>query len=64
MGSRRIQPYLEYEGISAPDLVFISHGDEDHVNGIEELIREEGWRPGMIVTSAAAAESSRMQALK
>lgn len=64
VGSRRIQPYLEYEGISAPDLVFISHGDEDHVNGIEELIREEGWRPGMIVTSAAAAESSRMQALK
>lgn len=64
VGSRRIQPYLEYEGISAPDLVFISHGDEDHVNAIEELIREEGWRPGMIVTSAAAAESSRMQALK
>ena len=38
-------PYLKYRGIQHIDAVFVSHPDEDHCNGIEELFalgEEEG----------------------
>lgn len=35
-----IVPYLKYQGIGTVDYVFISHGDEDHINGIEEILTE------------------------
>lgn len=38
VGKYRIEPYLKAMGAGTIDYVFISHGDEDHVNGIEELI--------------------------
>lgn len=34
----KIVPYLKYEGISQIEAVFLSHADEDHVNGIIELM--------------------------
>lgn len=45
VGYYRILPYLKSEGVSELDAVFISHLDEDHYNGILELIElsdEEG----------------------
>ena len=45
VGEYRILPYLRYHGITEIEAVFITHGDEDHCNGILELIslsREEG----------------------
>lgn len=34
----RIEPLLKYYGISRISCVFLSHGDKDHTNGIEELL--------------------------
>lgn len=38
VGHYRIEPYLKYRGVGALDYVFVSHGDSDHMNGIEELM--------------------------
>lgn len=38
VGEYRILPYLKYEGIEQLDYVIFSHLDEDHINGIRELL--------------------------
>lgn len=37
-GSYRIEPFLKSRGKGSLDYVFISHGDADHMNGIQELL--------------------------
>jgi competence protein ComEC len=41
VGKYRIIPFLKYRGRNVLDYVFITHMDEDHVNGIEELLGQE-----------------------
>lgn len=48
VGKYVISPYLKYRGISRVDCVFLSHLDEDHYNGILELLEEGNPRLGMI----------------
>lgn len=45
VGTYVILPYLKQQGISRVDGIFISHSDEDHVNGIKEVLEEarKGW---------------------
>jgi competence protein ComEC len=38
LGQYTLIPYLRSQGISTLDAIFITHGDEDHYNGILELI--------------------------
>lgn len=38
VGQYRIEPFLKSQGIGTLDYVFLSHGDADHMNGIEEMI--------------------------
>ncbi len=51
VGKYRIEPYLLSMGVNKVDYVFISHGDTDHLNGIEEmLVRQElGVEIGTVV---------------
>lgn len=44
-GIYRIEPYLLAGGVDTLDYVFVTHGDEDHINGIQELL--EGQRLGV-----------------
>lgn len=46
VGKYRIEPFLKSQGVAVLDLVFISHGDADHMNGIEEMLerQEQGVR--------------------
>lgn len=47
VGKYRMIPFLKYQGVSILQAVFITHPDEDHCNGIKELIEigeEEGIR--------------------
>ena len=37
----RIAKMLKYYGRNEIDAVFVTHGDEDHVNGIEELAERQ-----------------------
>uniref|UniRef100_UPI000481EEDD DNA internalization-related competence protein ComEC/Rec2 n=1 Tax=Eubacterium cellulosolvens TaxID=29322 RepID=UPI000481EEDD len=38
VGHYRILPYLKEQGIAELDGIFLSHADEDHINGVEELL--------------------------
>lgn len=37
-GNYRILPYLKWSGIQQVDGIFLSHMDEDHINGVTELL--------------------------
>ena len=51
VGQYRIEPFLKSQGVGMVDYVLISHGDSDHMNGVEELIerRDIGVRIGTLV---------------
>ena len=41
VGKYRMESFLKSQGVGVLDYVFISHGDSDHYNGIEELIERQ-----------------------
>lgn len=65
VGRYRIESYLKAVGAGTIDYVIISHGDEDHINGIEELIgrRKIGVSIRRIVLPPEEAWNERLQAL-
>lgn len=71
VGQYRIEPFLKVRGVNRLDYIFVSHGDADHMNGIQELLErqrqgikigalvlpvEETW-DGALCDLAATAES-------
>lgn len=64
VGEYVLLPFLKYNGISHIDAVFLSHPDEDHCNGILELLtlaKEERVTIDRIVLPAIA-ETNRQEA--
>ncbi|MDD3361654.1 MAG: DNA internalization-related competence protein ComEC/Rec2 [Hespellia sp.] len=41
VGKYRLEPYLKSQGISTLNYVFVSHGDSDHYNGVEEMLQRQ-----------------------
>ena len=41
VGKYRIEPFLKARGVSEIDYAFITHGDSDHINGLEELLERQ-----------------------
>lgn len=41
VGKYRIEPFLKSRGIGRLDYVFVSHGDLDHMSGIEEMLMRQ-----------------------
>ncbi|MEG0721508.1 MAG: DNA internalization-related competence protein ComEC/Rec2, partial [Lachnospiraceae bacterium] len=41
VGKYRMEPFLKSQGVGTLDYVFISHGDADHFNGIEEMLKRQ-----------------------
>ena len=41
VGTYRIEPFLLSQGVRKLEYVFVTHGDADHINGIQELPPEE-----------------------
>ncbi|MBO4980461.1 MAG: DNA internalization-related competence protein ComEC/Rec2 [Lachnospiraceae bacterium] len=57
VGQYVLKPFLKYHGISHIDGVFVSHPDEDHCNGIEELL-QAGKEWGITVGNLMLCEGS------
>ncbi|MBQ4537167.1 MAG: DNA internalization-related competence protein ComEC/Rec2 [Lachnospiraceae bacterium] len=58
VGTYVLKPFLKYNGISRVDAVFLSHSDEDHCSGIEELLEmQEEW--GIIVEKVVVSECDK-----
>ncbi len=41
VGQYRLESFLKSQGVGTLDYVLISHGDSDHMNGVEELIERQ-----------------------
>ena len=41
VGKYRIEPFLKARGVSEIDYAFITHGDSDHISGLEELMERQ-----------------------
>lgn len=41
VGKYRIEPFLKARGVSEIDYAFITHGDSDHISGLEELLERQ-----------------------
>ncbi len=46
-----ILPYLRHEGIRRISFMMLSHADEDHMNGLAEVLAADGLRVGELVLS-------------
>lgn len=54
----RLLPFLKSRGISEIEAVFLSHEDADHINGVEELLRDETFKVELLVLPATADSST------
>ncbi len=60
VGKNRLQPYLLYTGEDCIDYAIVTHADEDHINGLKELIEGRRIRirhlvlPGVEIRSRSA----------
>lgn len=64
VGERVLLPFLKYSGIRRLDGVFVSHPDEDHMNGVVELLElgeESGVEIGQVVLPDMDEELLREQ---
>ncbi len=41
VGTYRIEPFLLSQGVRKLEYVFVTHGDADHINGIQELLQNQ-----------------------
>lgn len=55
VGKYRILPFLKYKGIKSIDYWFVSHADEDHINGLKEVL-EDGYAVENLVVSKATVD--------
>lgn len=65
VGQYRIEPYLLSQGVDRLDYVFVSHGDSDHISGIEELLRRQkiGVKIGTLVLPGKAVWDEAIRGL-
>jgi competence protein ComEC len=61
VGQYRIMPFLDYYGEESVDYVCVTHGDEDHLSGIRELL--EASRADCLVMSTVSDEDTTCQEL-
>lgn len=63
LGSYVLEPALSYYGISYVDNWFVSHGDEDHLSGIRELL-EEGYPIGRLILPVMSEKTEQIEKLE
>lgn len=66
VGEYRIIPYLKSQGIEGIEYVFVTHGDKDHISGVEELLSspDEGIRINALVFPAGYEKDKALLKLK
>lgn len=41
VGAYRLEPYFLSQGVDALDYVFVTHGDDDHISGVREMLENQ-----------------------
>lgn len=64
VGKYRIIPFLKCQGVSKLDYLFLSHMDGDHINGAEELLKEDaGISVGCLVMPELVKQDGKYRSL-
>ena len=64
-GKNILEPFLESKAVSRVETVFLTHADQDHINGIEYLLSApDGPEIGQVVLNAAAETDPVYEELK
>lgn len=63
LGKNRLEPFLKSKGISCLDYIFVTHGDQDHINGIEYLLKESSIKVNNLVFSCLSEEDETVKRL-
>lgn len=63
VGTYVLEPALSYYGISYVDNWFVSHGDEDHLSGIRELL-EAGYPIGRLILPVMSEKTEQIAQLE
>lgn len=53
LGENRLEPFLKSQGIGVIDFAIVSHGDQDHISGLEYLMEESSIGIKCLVLPAA-----------
>lgn len=59
VGKKRIIPALKCMGIRRLEAVILSHGDDDHVNGMQAVLRDPAFSVGCLMLPGADRENER-----
>lgn len=59
-GSRIISQFLKWKGVTVLDTVFFSHTDDDHVNGIIEMLEEGYPEIGQVICGCNVDDESEI----
>ena len=62
VGEYRLEPFLDFKAVRQVDFAMVSHGDSDHLNGIEELM--ERGRIGKLVLPGGRKEDEGLTGLE
>lgn len=62
VGKYRMEPFLKSQGVGKLDYVFVSHGDSDHYNGIQEMMERQllGVKIERLVLPANYAQDEKL----
>ena len=60
----KILPYLKYAGIRKLSFIMVSHGDEDHMNGLAEVMAADGLTVDELIVSAWDRGSGKTASLE
>lgn len=65
-GTWQVIPFLKYQGVDRLEAVFVSHWDEDHINGLEAVFQwaaESGVSIGGLVLPGAGPDGEEPETL-
>lgn len=65
VGRYQIEPFLKSRGVARIDYVLVSHGDQDHINGLQELMerQQEGVEIGCLVLPEQSVWDEKLEDL-
>lgn len=66
VGQYRIEPFLKSQGIGRLDYVFVTHGDQDHISGIYEMLERQttGVKIGALILPVQTVKEEVLKELE